>query len=232
VVRHDVSSYFGDRRTAVGYATDFIGHVDIEPMLNDDEMAYLQAFTSSRRYARPGGPYDVPPNPAADHERADDIPVRIFNEVAPGQPGLHCDWVPCWEGCCLAHRGVEKLYDATAWMRYLIDHFLRPGAHAAESGLARFDNFTFDHRCNGIIAGCRRDDKKLFLIRVQDNEVSEEVLRRADSRLVGRELLAYEAFLDRQKQSRSRVRRKRRSADGRKRSSTTTNVVSLRPSVE
>jgi hypothetical protein len=87
VVRHDVSSYFGDRRTAVGYATDFIGHVDIEPMLNDDEMAYLQAFTSSRRYARPGGPYDVPPNPAADHERADDIPVRIFNEVAPGSLG-------------------------------------------------------------------------------------------------------------------------------------------------
>ena len=174
----------------------------------------------------------MPPNPAADHERADDVPVRIFNKVAPGQPGLHCDWVPCWDGCCLAHTGYEKFYDATAWMRYLIDHFLRPGADASESGLSWFDGFTFDHRCDGVIAGCRRDNKELFLIRVEDNEVWEEVLRPADSRLLERELLAYEAFADRQEESRPRRRRARRAGSDGKRPSTSANVVSLRPSVE
>src|SRR5262245_28779808 len=31
----------------VGYTTDFIGHVDIEPPLNEAEQAYLTAFASS-----------------------------------------------------------------------------------------------------------------------------------------------------------------------------------------
>ena len=216
----------------MGYTTDFIGHVDIEPMLNDDETAYLQAFSASRRYARPGGPYEVPPNPAADQERADDVPVEIFNEAAPGQPGLHCDWVPCWGGCCLAYNGYERFYDPPAWMRYLIDHFLRPDAHASKSGLPSFGRFTFDHRCDGVIAGCRRDDKELFLIRVEDNEVREEVLPPADSRLIAREVLAYESYLDRQNDSRPRRRRKGRSGGVGKRASAGAKVVSLRPSAE
>ncbi len=157
---------------------------------------------------------------------------RSFNEAAPGQPGLHCDWVPCWGGCCLAYNGYERFYDPTAWMRYLIDHFLRPDAHASKSGLPSFGRFTFDHRCDGVIAGCRRDDKELFLIRVEDNEVREEVLPPADSRLIAREVLAYESYLDRQNDSRPRRRRKGRSGGVGKRASAGAKVVSLRPSAE
>jgi hypothetical protein len=159
----------------MGYTTDFIGHVDIHPPLNEPEQAYLSAFAASRRYHRSGGPYDVPANPAAEHdERPTDI--DRYNRVAPGQPSLWCGWVPCWDGCCLSHDGHEKFYAATEWMHYLIDHFLAPTAHARDSGVEYFRDFTFDHVLNGIIAGCRRDSHELYLIRVERNVVSEQIL--------------------------------------------------------
>ncbi|MDX6299236.1 MAG: hypothetical protein QOF53_450, partial [Nocardioidaceae bacterium] len=87
----------------MGYTTDFIGHIDITPSLNDDEIAFLSAFSGSRRFARDRGPYDVPRNPRA--EEYGDFDRVAYNKTAPGQPGLWCDWVPCWDGCCLAYNG-------------------------------------------------------------------------------------------------------------------------------
>jgi hypothetical protein len=192
----------------MGVTTDFIGYVDIDPGLNDDEQAYLAAFTKSRRCVRPGGPYAVPGNPAAEraHEKspaeierqdeAERASITDYNTTAEGQPSLWCDWEVCWSGCCLTFSGVEKFYGSTLWLGFLIDHFLRPGAHAASSGLSYFEGFTFDHRLDGLIASCRRSDKEMSLIRVTDNVVTEELLRTGDRRLEEREQLAYEAFKD------------------------------------
>ena len=36
----------------MGFSTDFVGHIDIEPPLNDSEIVYLSAFSASRRYDR------------------------------------------------------------------------------------------------------------------------------------------------------------------------------------
>lgn len=197
----------------MGYSTDFIGHVDVEPPLNAPEQAYLTAFSGSRRWRRPGGPYVVPGNPAAeraDEERALAAPdLGGYNETPDGQPSLWCDWVPCWDGCCLAYNGHEKFYGSTRWMSYLIEHFLRPGARVSATGLPWFEGFTFDHCLDGVVAGCRRDNKELFLIRVTDNRVSEEILRPADARLEVRELLAYEAYADGQRAERRKGRRRR-----------------------
>jgi hypothetical protein len=55
------------RRQAMGYSTDFLGHLDIEPPLNDEEIDYLTAFFDSRRCRREGGPYAVPGNPRAEN---------------------------------------------------------------------------------------------------------------------------------------------------------------------
>ena len=159
----------------MGYTTDFIGHVDISPPLNEAEQAYLTAFAASRRCERPGGPYDVPPNPAAEaaHPVVD---TDAYNVIAPGQPSLWCGWRPCWEGCCLSYDGHEKFYAATRWMTYLIDHFLASTAHARDSGLDCFRDFTFDHVLDGVIAGCRRDTRELYLIRVERNVVRKQTL--------------------------------------------------------
>jgi hypothetical protein len=191
----------------MGYTTDFIGHIDITPSLNEDEIAYLSAFSKSRRFACAGGPYDVPGNPRA--EEYDESNRDAYSITAPGQPGLWCDWVPCWDGCCLSHNGMEKFYQPTRWLRYLIEHFLRPGAAASSSGSAHFAGFTFDHVLEGMVVGCRRDNKELYAIISCKNRVTERVLRPADERYVDRPPLAYELAIDRELDGSRRGRRDR-----------------------
>jgi hypothetical protein len=199
----------GSRSTkgAPCYTTDFIGHVDINPGLNDDEIAYLSAFSQSRRCARPGGPYVVPGNPRA--EEYADFDAGTYSQTASGQPGLWCDWVPCWDGCCLTYNGNEKFYQPTRWLRYLIAHFLKPGGAASRSGEACFTGFTFDHVLEGMIVGCRRDNKELYAIVVRHNRVTERILRPADERYVDRPPLAYELAIDRELDVSPRRRRQR-----------------------
>lgn len=182
----------------MGYTTDFIGHIDVTPPLNGAEQDYLAAFSKSRRWRRPGGPYEVPGNPVADHRAGPgDADIDDYNRPPDGQPGLNCDWVPCWDGCCLAFDGYEKFYAAVPWIEYLVGHFLKPDAQAASSGHPAFGCFTFDHRCDGLVVGCRRDNKELFAIRVDDNVVSKEVLRPADPRYRDWPPLPYEEEIDR-----------------------------------
>lgn len=192
----------------MGYTTDFIGHIDIDPALNQDEIEYLTAFSESRRFDRVEGPYAVPGNPAAENQagRAD-IDNDRYSRCAPGQPQLWCQWAPCWDGCCLSFDGNEKFYEPIAWLRYLIAHFLKPGAAASRSGLPAFDGFTFDHRLDGMVVGCRRDTKQLFSINVSRNRVTERTLRPGLQEYVGREPLPYETAIDRENEGRRRRRR-------------------------
>jgi hypothetical protein len=190
----------------MGYTTDFIGHIDISPGLNQAEQDYLSGFSLTRHYARKEGPYYVSPNPYAD--QSSDDPERS-NRLAKGQPQIWCRWVPCWDGCCLALDGEEKIYEPTRWLEYLIEHFLVPGAKASKSGLAIFDDFTFDHRLDGLVVGCRRDNKQLYAIRVEDSAVREEILRPADPRYLDYPPLPAEQVIDRDKRRSSRRRSSR-----------------------
>lgn len=187
----------------MGYTTDFLGHIDITPGLNEAEQAYLSAFSLTRHYDRKQGPYYVPPNPYAD-QVSDDI--ERTNRVAPGQPELWCRWVPCWDGCCMALDGEEKIYEPIRWLDYLIQHFLAPGAEASRSGFEAFEDFTFDHRLDGLVVGCRRDNKELFEIRVEDNVISQRVLREADPRYLACPPLPYEEVIDRDRRRTTRRR--------------------------
>lgn len=158
-----------------------------------------------------GGPYEVPGNPVAETLDHSSVDVDRYNAVAEAQPGLWCDWEPCWDGCCLSYNGNEKFYGATRWLMYLVEHFLRPGAYAQESGLDCFKDFTFDHHLDGIVVGCRRDNKELFAIKVEDGMVSEEILRPADRRYLDYDPLPYEEAIDRWESERSSRRRALRS---------------------
>jgi len=156
----------------MGYTTDFVGHVAIEPPLNSSEQRFLTRFAKSRRMHRHSGPYTVGEAP----ERAGELAVDVIdsNQPPPGQPGLWCQWEPSCDGGCLVWDDGEKFYAPTEWMRYLVDHFLRPGALASTAGLPGFAGFTFDHHSNGEIAARRRDTGRLWLIVVDDNDVHEE----------------------------------------------------------
>ena len=165
----------------MAYTTDFVGHVDIQPALNSDEVAYLERFAATRRWQRPDGPY------ALSTREADQVAGahlrREYQLPATGQPTLRCEWVPLWQGRCLAYDGTERFAGVGTWLRYLVDHFLRPDAHASRSGDPRFRHFGFDHTLNGMVVGCRRDNKQLFALVVEDNRVREEILRPGDRRL-------------------------------------------------
>ena len=154
----------------MGYTTDFTGCVRIEPPLNAAEAEFLQRFADSRRMRYVEGPYVV------DESRP--VTEDGYNLPSDGQPGLWCQWVPC-EGVADDNRvhpaaalewdQGEKFYESAEWMKYLIDHFLKPGAVA--EGQPGFEAFTFDHVVNGVIeAQGEYPDDKWKLI-VNDNVV-------------------------------------------------------------
>ena len=147
----------------------------------------------------------MPGNPRA--EDSSSFSGDSYNGTAVGQPGLWCDWVPCWDGCCLAYNGVEKFYNPVAWLRFLINHFLKPGAHASTSDDPLFQHFTFDHVLDGTVVGCRRDNKELFAITVVHNLVQEGIIRPADPRYVDYPPLPYEEVIDRDLSPRQQRRR-------------------------
>jgi hypothetical protein len=189
----------------LGVDTDFIGHIAIEPPLNDAEQQYVTAFSASRRCYRAGGPYTVPFNPAAEDadlaHGGDEI-----NQVAEGQPSLWCHWVPAWDGSVLSYDGTEKFYAATAWLQYLIEHFFRPGACASRTGLDWFEEFTFDHQLNGVVAAYPHDALELYLIRVDANVVTQDLVARSSSPAVDRGPLPYQAVRAAQRARRRRPR--------------------------
>ena len=189
----------------MGYTTDFVGHIDVDPALNQDEIEYLTAFARSRRFDRPDGPYAVPGNPYAEEAPEED--VDRYNRRAPGQPELWCQWVPCWDGCCLSFDGNEKFYEPVAWLRYLVDHFLKPDAKASRSGRPEFEHFTFDHAVEGMVVGCRRDNKELFIIEAAGCRVSSTILRPGDPSYWDRPPLPYEEAIERQAAMSRRRRR-------------------------
>ena len=187
----------------MGYSTDFVGNLTVTPRLNDHEIEYLNAFRQSRRCVRPGGPYEVPGNPRA--ESSADFEAEHYNELAAGQPNLWCDWQVCWDGDCIAWDGTEKSYSMVPWLRYLINHFLKPGAKA--EGHPGFEEFTFDHAVTGMVVGCRRDTKELFSVRVIDNRVVERVLNPGHPEWAAYPALPYEGEIDRWATRRRRRRR-------------------------
>ena len=83
----------------MGYTTEFDGSVSISPPLNAHKIAYLPKFAASRRMDRARGPYFVDGSGPFGQGHDDDI--RDFN---------------------------KKFCNSEAWMSYLIDLFLKPGA--------------------------------------------------------------------------------------------------------
>ena len=92
--------------------------------------------------------------------------------------------------------GTEKFYEPVRWLRYLIDHFLVREAYAASSGHAAFEHFTFDHRIDGLIVGCRRDTREMFAICVDNGVVQEKTLVPGMDRYRGLPRLPYERAID------------------------------------
>lgn len=157
----------------MGYTTDFEGEVQISPPLNQAEIEYLNRFARTRRMDRKNGPYYA--NPGSDGFGQDNEPdIVSYNDPPAGQPSLWCQWVPTEDGAAIEWDGGEKFYHSEKWMAYIIDHFLKPGAHASKSGDPQFKDFTFNHKVSGTIHAYGEDRDDIWRLVVTDNAVKVE----------------------------------------------------------
>jgi hypothetical protein len=149
----------------MGYTTVYNGSIKIKPALNKAEIYYLTKFSESRRQDYAAGPYALRGdlNPESRGEWG------AVNTPPEGQPGLWCQWIPTDDGTMLVWDEGEKFYHAAEWMKYLIEHFLRPNGIA--KGLPGFEDFTFDHVLDGDIEAQGEDADDRYKISVAGNEV-------------------------------------------------------------
>lgn len=154
----------------MGYTTSFDGEVTITPPLNAAEITYLKKFNETRRMNRGFGPYFV--DGSGSYGQAQDDDIIDYNRPHETQPGLWCKWVPSESGAAIVWDGGEKFYEAGEWMIYLINNFLKPGAEAYKSSDPQFNEFTFDHVCEGIIYAQGEDPDDVYRIVAHENEVT------------------------------------------------------------
>ena len=125
----------------------FLGRIDVRPPLNEAERDYLfdLAHSSSTLRGTPTGRGDT------------------------SVPFAHLAWEPCADGCCLTWSATEWSRNMVSSLRFVVDHLLKPGAKAA--GHKRFPEFTCDHVLDGVVAGKRYDDDRLYVVQVTANQV-------------------------------------------------------------
>lgn len=151
----------------MGYTTEFSGVLQVTPPLNADEVRYLKAFSQTRHMDRRNGPYHVTPN-YEDNESD----VIDHNSPPPEQPSLWCDWEPTDNGEGIKWNGNEKSYSNVEWVQYLINHFLKPGAHASRD--PRFaGRFQFNHVVQGVVEADGEERGDHWYLVARDNVVSE-----------------------------------------------------------
>lgn len=139
--------------TKMGYTTDFSGSFEVTPALNPAQVAYLQAFNNTRRMVRDKKITETRPDPvreavglpvgaqggyfvgaAGDNAGQEDMMGKrnpstgILDHNGPpsGQPGLWCQWTAIEAGTEIEWDGGEKFYDYIEWMKYIVEHFLKP----------------------------------------------------------------------------------------------------------
>lgn len=153
----------------MGYSTDFSGSIKIVPPLNQSEIDYLTKFSCTRHMKRTQGPYFV----VDDINKCEDATGVInFNEPHTPQPSLWCNFSTTEDGTALVWTGAEKTYFGKDWIKYLIDHFLKPKAKTHNVESPNFKNFTYNHICNGELYAQGEDSKDVWKIVVKDNVVT------------------------------------------------------------
>lgn len=131
----------------MGYTTDFRGSFKFDKPLNSDQIAYINAFSESRRMKRNleeleseaseklriavNLPYGIEGEFCVDNDgdsffNWDNINLRgiDYNNPPSSQPSLWCDW--CVNERELFWNGTEKFYEYVDWLEYMIKNFFEP----------------------------------------------------------------------------------------------------------
>ena len=144
----------------MGYHTDFYGQFEVSPALKPEHAEYLKAFGYTRRMLRNATIAATMPDPVreavglpvGEHGayfvggggyagQEHDASIIDYNTPPPGQPGLWCNWEPQERDGVydrIGWDGMEKFYNYTEWLQYLITHFLEPWGYTV-SGSVKWD---------------------------------------------------------------------------------------------
>jgi hypothetical protein len=158
----------------MGYTTDFTGQFNLYRQLEEHHLAYLIAFSETRRMKRDpsklssdplrsrvnlqagiDGEYHVAGESVRNDVRNDRSVVDV-NKPPVTQPGLWCQWRPNQTGTAIEWDGTEKFYNYVEWIKYLIDHFLAP----------------WGYRLNGVVEWQGEESDDVGTITIVDNTVS------------------------------------------------------------
>lgn len=131
----------------MGYTTDFSGIFNLDKPLRPEHLAYLNAFSETRRMKRNAEIAETLPDPIrlsvnlpigtegefyvgsvsesffGQHK---DASIIDYNQPASTQPGLWCHWTPNQDGTSIEWNGAEKFYNYIEWIEYLINKLLVP----------------------------------------------------------------------------------------------------------
>ena len=132
----------------MGYDTSFDGVFKLDRPLTPEHAAYLHAFADTRRMKRDVAITAKMPDPVREAVglglgkeggyfvgacndnncgQSHSADILDYNEPPAGQPGLWCKWEPVeLDADGIAWNGAEKFSAYTAWLTYLIAHFLGP----------------------------------------------------------------------------------------------------------
>jgi hypothetical protein len=136
------------RRKRMGYHTDFRGIFQVTPRLKKEHAEYLSKFCETRRMKRDPSIAETLPDPLRERVGlpiGDDggyfvggtgvcgqdrdvsiVDWRDYNTPPGGQPGLWCQWTPTEGLDAIEWDGGEKFYEYFEWIKYLIEHFIKP----------------------------------------------------------------------------------------------------------
>ncbi|MGH3411756.1 MAG: hypothetical protein ACRDPH_01580 [Marmoricola sp.] len=166
----------------MGYQTDFVGYLHVQPALNETEVALLNDVAHKHLWGRAG------------LRKVDDREAAVL-ALKPAPPRGWSNWEACPQGCCLSYDGGDKANAMVPWLKHLMATYLVPGATAV--GQPGFEEFTGDHVLNGMVVGSRRDTRELYSITVRENEVEVELLWPGVPEWSDYPRLGYQAEIDR-----------------------------------
>ena len=154
----------------MGYSTDFFGSFKLDKQLSSEHAAYLSQFSETRRMQRDvsvtsvldndpiriaaglpvgvDGGYFVGGSGYAGQDR--DESIVEYNNPPDGQPGLWCQWIPSEDGTEIEWDGGEKFYNYVEWIKYLIEHFLKPWGYVL-NGEVEWRGEEYDDHGNIVI---------------------------------------------------------------------------------
>ena len=136
----------------MGYTTTFEGSFEVTPPLSGDHINYLQDFSCSRRMKRDPALAALVDDPVSSRQRCGlpigeegaymarpgpdgcgqqpDHSIVDYNTPPAGQPGRWCNWTATDDGREIVWDEGEKFYNYVAWLKYIIEHFLKPWGYS------------------------------------------------------------------------------------------------------